>query len=75
MKKYTLLFLLINTYAGALTLQSVNNNVANQSQTISFGFDAAGNAVPKLFVAGNDLSVDFKNISTSTNQSTYSDGR
>ncbi len=71
MKKYTLLFLLINTYAGALTLQSVNNNVANQSQTISFGFDAAGNAVPKLFVAGNDLIVDFKNISTSTNQSTY----
>lgn len=71
MKKYTLFFMLINAYAGALTLQSVSNNVANQNQIISFNFDAASNAVPKLFVAGNDLIVDFKNISTVTNQSTY----
>lgn len=71
MKKYTLFLMLINAYAGALTLQSVSNNVANQNQIISFNFDAASNAVPKLFVAGNDLIVDFKNISTVTNQSTY----
>ncbi len=63
--------MLINAYAGALTLQSVSNNVANQNQIVSFSFDAASNAVPKLFVAGNDLIVDFKNISTVTNQSTY----
>lgn len=71
MKKYIPFFMLINAYAGALTLQSVSNNVANQNQIISFNFDAASNAVPKLFVAGNDLIVDFKNISTVTNQSTY----
>ena len=34
--------------------------LTNQSQIISFGFDSASNAVPKLFVAGNDLIVDFK---------------
>jgi type IV pilus assembly protein PilQ len=71
MKKYILIFLLINTYLGAITLQNVSNNVANQNQIVSFSFDAVSSAIPKLFVAGNDLIVDFKNISTLTNQNSY----
>jgi len=69
--KYILIFLLINTYLGAITLQNVSNNVANQNQIVSFSFDAVSSAIPKLFVAGNDLIVDFKNISTLTNQNSY----
>lgn len=49
----------------ALTLNNVTNDVSNQIQTIGFSFDAPM-GTPKIFLAGNDLIVDFYNISQST---------
>lgn len=59
----------------ALSLNKVENNVAAKEQVINFSFDSQATP-PRVFAAGNDLIVDFFNISNATNQNqfTFSSG-
>lgn len=59
----------------ALSLNKVENNVAAKEQVIKFSFDSQATP-PRVFAAGNDLIVDFFNLSNATNQNqfTFSSG-
>lgn len=72
MKKLILFifFSLIVGLCSALNLTNVTNNTTQQNQTVNLVFNSAV-ATPKVFVAGNDLIIDFYNINNATAQNQY----
>ncbi|MEN9946278.1 MAG: hypothetical protein RLZZ293_664 [Pseudomonadota bacterium] len=73
MKKFLLLFiiLLFSFNANSITLQQVTSQMQNSIQKIKFTFDLRYTSKPKLFVAGNNLIIDFSGIKTMSNQQNY----
>lgn len=72
MKKiFCLIIFLFNLQlVNALALNKVENNAAAKEQVINFSFDSQANT-PKVFAAGNDLILDFFNITNATNQNQF----
>lgn len=71
--KKLILFIFFSLIAGlcsALNLTNVTNNTTQQNQTVNLVFNSAV-TTPKVFVAGNDLIIDFCNINNASGQNQY----
>ena len=57
-------------FSYSLSLNDITNSNTNSAQTVSFVFNS-NVSTPKIFIAGNDLIIDFLNITNSTPKSQY----
>lgn len=65
-----IIFLLNLPIVHALSLNKIDSSIESKEQAISFSFDNQA-ATPKVFAVGNDLIVDFFDITNATNQNQF----